>query len=332
MDIHRSLLLLVVLALTTGATCNDPKPKKQAAASAKPRVSLAGIDTASLTPREHQNWSDLVSELLSPCKEVAVPVYQCVKEKRACGTCLDAAQFLLRQVQSGRPKKVIADAYADRFAEDRVKTIVLGNSPSKGSSDAPVTLVEFADFECGACGAAFPLVEAAFAKFKPKLRVVFKHFPLSSHPNAKLAAQAAYSAQKQGQFWRMHKLLFSNQERLTEPDLHGYAEKIGLDLNRFKKDLHSKEARDRVKQEFNQGESLGVDATPTIYINGRSCDLSKLGSNPQVELEAWIALELKARAGAKAPAATSSAAAAPSAAAAAPSAAAAGAASGSAKP
>ncbi len=258
----------------------------------KPRVKLAGVDTSVLTTREHQTWSELVTELLAPCKEVAVPIAQCVEEKRACGTCLPAAELLLRSVQAGLPREDVLSVFEARFHPDKVKAIVIGGSPSKGPSDAPVTVVEFADFECPACGAAYPLLEEVYAGLEGKVRFVFKHFPLSSHPNAKLAAQAAFAAQRQGQFWPMHKVLFNNQLRLAEPELVGYAEKAGLDVAKFKQDMHSAEAKERVEAELKQGEALGVAATPTVYVNGRECDLTKL-ADPERDLKWWIELELK---------------------------------------
>jgi len=286
---------LILLALVTiGATCNRNKDETGGAPTASAsavKVELEGVDTGSLTAREHQLWSGFVSELLAPCPEVAVPVAQCVKEKRACDLCKPAADFLLRQVQAGRPKADVKDAYELRFDPKKVKTIVIGESPVKGADDPPVTLVEFADFECPACGAAYPLLEDIYAKYGKQMQMVFKNFPLAAHPNAKLAAQAGYAALKQGQFWKMHKMLFENQLRLTEPDLVQYAGDIGLDVARFKKDLHSDEAKDRVEQEKKQGETLGVAATPTIYINGREVDLSKLG-NPVKDIEEWIELEI----------------------------------------
>lgn len=287
---------LILLALVTiGATCNrnaDEKGEAPTASASAPKVELEGVDTGSLTSREHQIWSGFVSELLAPCPDVAVPVAQCVKEKRDCRLCKPAAEFLLRQVQAGRPKADVKEAFEGRFDPKKVKTIVIGESPAKGADDPLVTIVEFADFECPACGAVFPLVEELYAKYGKQMQVVFKHFPLDTHPNAKLAAQAAYAAQQQGQFWKMHKMLFDNQMRLTEPDLVKYAGDIGLDVNRFKKDLHSDAAKDRVEQEKKQGESLGVAATPTLYINGREVDLSKLG-NPVKDLEDWIELEIE---------------------------------------
>lgn len=284
--------LLLTLVAACGSTCQQQNSGDDAggSASAQPKIELAGVDTSSLTPREHAVWSGYVQELLAPCPEVAVSVAQCVKEKRDCATCLPAAQFLLRQVQAGHPKEVVADVFAARFDEKRVKTIVIGDSPAKGVDDPLVTVIEFADFECPGCGMVHPLLEKIYAEHGKQMRFVFKHFPLDTHPNAKLAAQASVAAQLQGHFWKIHKVLFENQERLTEPELIAHAVELGLDVERFKKDMHSDEVKERVAKDKAQGETLGVDGTPTIYINGRECDLSALGAIDA--LEEWIELEI----------------------------------------
>jgi len=292
-------LLVIALVFTTGATCKkneptDPTADTATATNSAPvaKVELPGVDTKSLTPREHQLWSSLVGELLSPCPNVAVPVAQCVKEKRDCARCEPAASLLLRAVQSGKTKEEATELYQARFDDKAVKTIVIGDSPSKGPEEPVVTIVEFADFECPACGYAYPVVEKMYEQYGQQMRVVFKHFPLDTHPNAKLAAQAAWAAQQQGQFWKMHKMLFTHQERLTEPDLMSYARDLGLDANKFARDMHSEEAVKAVEKEKNQGMSLGISGTPTLYINGREVNLGLL-SNVVKDLEDWIELEIE---------------------------------------
>ncbi len=309
MGVSHTLRLAALALVVASWGCDKgegPKPDPARAGSAAPSASAApvkldGIDTASLTAREREQWSDLVTELYAPCKEVAVPLAQCVAQKRACKTCKPAAEFLLREVQAGLPRAEIVSAYEARFMPDKVKAIVIGDSPVRGPSDAPITLIEYADFECPSCGNAYPILEELYAKYDGRVRMVFKNFPLPAHPNAKLAAEAGYAALRQGQFWRMHHVLFENQERLSGPDLMSYAEKVGLDLGKFKADMRSDEAKQRVEQEQKQGDELGVNATPTIYINGRECDLSKLG-NPLKELELWIQLELELAGASVAPA------------------------------
>ncbi|MEM6786340.1 MAG: thioredoxin domain-containing protein [Myxococcota bacterium] len=297
-------LLITALVFTTGATCKKTEPSPPsadtatapAAAGAAEKVELEGIDTASLTPREHQLWSRLVGELLAPCADVAVPVATCVREKRDCDRCRPAAAFLLRAVQAGKTKEEATESCAGRFDDKAVKTIVVGDSPSKGPERPKVTLVEFADFECPACGYANPVVQKMYAQYGKQMQVVFKHFPLDTHPNARLAAQAAWAAQQQGQFWPMHDLLFSNQDRLTEPDLLTYARQLGLEMGRFERDMRSEAAVAAVEKEKTQGMSLGIGGTPALFVNGREVDLSKL-TNVVADLEDWIELEIRLEGG-----------------------------------
>src|SRR5688572_1076376 len=140
------LLLCIALGSSTCKKKNDDAPPPQT-----PEVSIPEVDTSSLTPRERREWGGQVSELLAPCPEVPVSIAQCIKEKRSCKACLPAAEFLLKQVQGGRPKKDREDAYQARFDSKKVKTLSTEGSPEKGSPDAVVTIVEWADFECPYC-------------------------------------------------------------------------------------------------------------------------------------------------------------------------------------
>src|SRR5436190_7001749 len=149
MPLLRSSTLIVALVALNASTCrgknDDTKP------AATPEVSLPEVDTSALTPRERREWASQVSELLAPCPDVPVSISQCVQEKRPCKTCLPAAQFLLKQVQAGKPKKDREDAFHGRFDAAKVRTLVTDGSPEKGSPDAVVTIVEWADFECPFC-------------------------------------------------------------------------------------------------------------------------------------------------------------------------------------
>ena len=291
MKLLRSTPLLILLVALGSSCCRRQPGGKNGAATPPGRIELPGVDTDSLDAREHAEWSALVTELLAPCPDVAVSIVQCVREKRGCPTCAPAAQFLLRQVQAARPKQDIVEVFAARFDPQRVKTVVVGDSAAKGPKDAPVTIVELADFECPGCRAAAEVLEKVYESHAGKVRLVFKHYPIAYHVNAKLAAQAAYAAQRQGRFWAMHEILFENHQQHSEPDLVSYATQIGLDVDRFAEDLHSAAAAAFVDREKEQGKSLGLVATPTIYINGRECNLSRL-ANPLKDLEEWVDLEI----------------------------------------
>jgi protein-disulfide isomerase len=138
-----------------------------------------------------------------------------------------------------------------------------------GPDDAPVAFVEYGDFECPHCGAAYPVVQEIQKILGPNLRFVFRNFPLAQiHPHAELAAEAAEAAGAQGEFWGMHGLLFENQDALEEPDLLRYAAALSLDGKRFAKELSDGVYKDRVRRDFRSGIRSGVNGTPTFFING----------------------------------------------------------------
>jgi len=139
----------------------------------------------------------------------------------------------------------------------------------RGPEEAPVTLVEYADFECPYCGQAEPIVRELLADFGD-IRYVWRHLPLRDvHPNAQIAAEAAEAAARQGAFWEMHDLLLDHQGALLMRDLVGYAEQLGLDAARFTNDLHSHTGATRVAQDVDSADLGGVSGTPTFFINGR---------------------------------------------------------------
>jgi Na+/H+ antiporter NhaA len=139
----------------------------------------------------------------------------------------------------------------------------------RGDDDAPVTLVEYGDFECPYCGRAEPVVRELLNEFGHDLRYVFRHLPLSDvHPHALLAAEAAEAADDQGAFWEMHDLLFEHQDALEPRDLMGYAQQLGLDLERFTDQLRRHEFTGRVASDVDDADLSGVSGTPTFFVNG----------------------------------------------------------------
>ena len=139
----------------------------------------------------------------------------------------------------------------------------------RGAADAPLTLLEYGDFECPACGQAFWEIRRVEEAVRDRVRFVFRHFPLAqAHPHAQLAAEAAEAAGAQGKFWEMHDTLFTNQQALEASDLLAYAEDIGLDCPRFTRDLQERRFSPKVRRDFMEGVRSGVNGTPTIFING----------------------------------------------------------------
>jgi protein-disulfide isomerase len=144
-----------------------------------------------------------------------------------------------------------------------------GRDHIRGPADAPVTLVEYGDFECPYCGAAYPIVEEVQSRMGDRLRFVFRNFPIgTSHPHAEQAAEAAEAAAAQDKFWEMHHVLYENQRRLRDEDLRAYAERLGLGLERFDKELAEHVHAARVQEDFMSGVRSGVNGTPSFFING----------------------------------------------------------------
>lgn len=143
----------------------------------------------------------------------------------------------------------------------------------QGPADAAVTLLEYGDYECPYCGAAYPIIKEVQARMGDRLRFVFRNFPIStSHPHAEDAAEAAEAAAAQGHFWEMHDVLYENQKRLGPDDLRGYAEQLGLDVHRFTSELAAHAYAGRVHEDFLSGVRSGVNGTPTFYVDGERYD------------------------------------------------------------
>ncbi len=159
------------------------------------------------------------------------------------------------------------------MAEEKLSVEVTDKDHVQGAENAPVTLVEYGDYECPACGAAYPIVKDIQKQMGDRLRFVFRNFPLAQmHPHAKDAAEAAESAAAQGKFWEMHDRLYENQGDLTEKDLLDHGKQLGLDENQFATDLRNDTYDDRIQADLMSGAESGVNGTPTFFINGARFD------------------------------------------------------------
>ncbi len=162
----------------------------------------------------------------------------------------------------------------------------------KGPDNAPVTLLEYGDFQCPACGSAFPFVKQLSQEYPDNLRIVYRHFPLNNiHPRANIAAQATEAAALQGEFWQMHDLLFNRQQAWVNASdvkatLADYAEEIGLDKDQFLDDLESQEVAQAVQNDRSSALSLNVNSTPTFFVNGDKVQLQSFADLEQAVQEA----------------------------------------------
>jgi 2-hydroxychromene-2-carboxylate isomerase len=278
----RSCAVLAVTALAAAvAACQGVASD---ATTPQQDVELPGVDTHEFTPREKHEFSTYVTQLPAPCPAVAVPIAQCVIEKRACAACLPAAQTIAKAVREGMAREQVEGLYKERFDAAGTKAIAVDGSPARGPETAPVTIVEFADFECPFCQRIAPELDALWDKRQTTVRFVYKFMPLSMHPHGETAARAAIAAQAQGKFWEMHHELFANGEHLDDVDILKYAAAVGLDLDRFRADMASPATKARLDADRKLGDALNVKGTPTIFINGREYD-SKLDMSEWVDAE-----------------------------------------------
>jgi protein-disulfide isomerase len=163
----------------------------------------------------------------------------------------------------------------------------------RGDAKAPLTIVEFSDFECPYCSKLFSTLKLVEKNYGEKVRLVYRQFPLANHPNAQKAAEAALCANEQGHFWEMHDLMFQEQRALEVPDLKAKAASLKLDAAIFDKCLDSGRHVDRVKQDIMDGSRAGVTGTPAMFINGRFIS----GAVPYEDLAKIIDAELPPAAG-----------------------------------
>lgn len=154
-----------------------------------------------------------------------------------------------------------------------LQTPVGPSDHSAGPADAPVTLVEYGDFQCPSCGVAEPVLQQVRRKLGDRLRFVFREFPLTDmHPHALDAAIAAEFAAEHGQFWPLHDRMLADQLALTRPDLEGYVRELGLDPAALRQRFDDRAAADAVMRIEEDGVRSGVQGTPTLFLNGRRYD------------------------------------------------------------
>lgn len=295
----RSSQLLALLALLAVNSCDQPKSEvavPPATTAALPPATTAAlmlknVDASRLTLPERREWEAHVTELLAPCPEVPVSLAQCITDDRVCKTCLPAAQLLLKQVQTGRSKREREEAFHARFDVSNLKAPATDGSPALGPSNAVVTIVEWADFECHSCRAVYPVLDELAHRYPTQVRVVFKFYPFAVHPHGEISARAAVAAFRQGKFLEMHHLLFDHNDKLEQSDLERYAKQLNLDVARFRKDLGSTEVGEFIERDKKQATELGISRTPFLFINGRPVNLRYV-VGPADFLD-WVKLDIE---------------------------------------
>ena len=227
-----------------------------------------GVDLSKLDEYERKVFFRVVNREPSSCGKGHSLIYS-VKRDPGCKRSVYAIKYVAKLVESGYTDSEIGDELQNRYHEAVHKNIDVARAPNKGPAEARVTLVEFVDYECPHCRTAQALMRQVLDAYPRQVRLCFKHFPLSSHTTSRLAAEAAMAAHKQGKFWPFSDKVWENADNLTPAVLEKIAKQVGLDVARWRSDMNSDEVKAAVAQDKSDGTALGINSTPTIYINGR---------------------------------------------------------------
>lgn len=262
-------------------------PAAAAKGDAQDTTPPPGVDMTKLDEFERKVFFRILNKEASACGKAHSLIHS-VKNDKACRKSLYAARYVARLVDAGYTDSEVGESLAKRFRGGGPKSIDVSDAPAKGNPGAPVTLVEFVDYECPHCKRVQPVLRQIMDEFKDEVKVHFKHFPLSSHTNARIAAEAAVAAHKQGKFWAYNDKLWQNADSLTPAAMEQMAKETGLNVEQWRKDRESEAIKNRVHKDRSEGEVLGIQSTPTIYVNGRH-----FTDAPDVDsLRDWINEEL----------------------------------------
>ena len=240
--------------------------------------SLPNVDLTGLTPAQKAKVLKLVRENDCSC-HCGMKVAECRMMDPSCSYSKGIAQAIADAIKQGKTEsQALALAKATKWGQgppDHSATleppvsIAVAGAPVRGAASAPVTMIEFSDFQCPFCIAATPQLEAVLKAYPGQVKLIFKQFPLDSHSQAALAAAAALAAHKQGKFWGMYDALFAQKGNLSRQRIVDLAGAVGLDVNRFQADLASPEIKRAVDKDIADGEKINVDSTPTLFVDGQ---------------------------------------------------------------
>lgn len=259
-------------------------------------TSLPSVDLSGLTTAQQAKALKVLRENNCSCG-CGMKMAECRMKDPGCSYSKGMAAAIVDAIRHGKSEtEALAAAKATQWGhgpadhskplEDPV-AIPVGDSPVRGAATAPVTLVEFSDFQCPFCVAATPQIDAILKTYPTQLKLIFKEFPLDSHSQAALAAAAALAAHKQGKFWQLHDAMFAQKGNLSRRGILALAAGIGLDMPRFQADLDSAQIKQAVQKEMGQGEQIGVDSTPTLFVDGQRFNgaLTLASLKPVIEAE-----------------------------------------------
>jgi protein-disulfide isomerase len=259
-------------------------------------------DQAKAQGKTLEQWfqTDYMNSVPDPSDAEAKAFFEEHKSQVPAGQSFDDLKPRIKQaVKQQKLRENMGKMLEDLKAKHRVQVAleppelpridVEAKGPARGPANAPVTIVEFSDFQCPYCGREVPVIERVMKEYDGKVRLVFRHYPLDFHPFAQKAAEAGACAQDQGKFWELHDKMFGNQGKLAIDDLKTYAKQVGLDASKFDKCLDSGEKKTLVEEDQKAGSAAGVSGTPAFFINGLFIN----GAQPYEVIKQTVDREMK---------------------------------------
>ena len=266
----------------------------------KTGAELPNVEWKTATPAQKQKALKVMREFGCTCA-CNMKVAQCRVEDPPCSQSKALASIAISGAIAGMTEADIAKSLANsdfaKRASQRDKVLLdpidipIANSPFRGPANAKITLVEFSDFQCPYCAQAVGFLNEILKAYPNDVRLVFKQYPLEIHANARISSAAALAAHAQGKFWPMHDKMYANYKQLTRANILTWAKESGVDAVKFAADLDSPGIKQLVDKDYADGEKAGVEATPTIFINGKKYQ----GSLEPTTFRKIIAAELKGK-------------------------------------
>jgi protein-disulfide isomerase len=266
----------------------EPGAPHAAAAGAQDTMLPPGIDASKLDEFQKKVFFRIINSEPSICGQAQSLIASAKATKDPCRRSFNAIRYVGKLVEQGYTDSEVSDSIGKRYRVTAPKSIDVAEAPMKGNPAAKVTLVEFADYECPHCKRLQPVLRQIVEEFHNDVKVYFKHYPLPQHANARLAAEAAVAANKQGKFWPFQDKIWDKQDELTPAEIEKIAKASGLDMAKFRQDVESPAVKERVQKDRSDGQALGLQATPTVYIDGREYTDPK----DTESLREWIKEEL----------------------------------------
>lgn len=258
-------------------------------------TTLPMVDFTGLAPAKKTKALRLMRNYNCPCG-CELKVAECRVKDPGCSISRGLAGVMVGAIKEGKNEsETIAAARQSKWGEappppkllEDPIAIPTSGSPVLGPADAPITLVEFSDFQCPFCYSGAAKLHAVLKAFPTQVKLIFKQYPLDTHSQAAMAAAAALAAHRQGKFWPLHDAMFANRQDLSRPAILALAAKSGLEMKRFTADFDSPETKKAVARDREDGDKAGITGTPTVFINGQhyngSLDMEKI--RPVIEAE-----------------------------------------------